>query len=56
MLDDEAEQMVKEFENRLRTQGMNIQMYYQFTGQSADDLKAQMKGDAEKTRTQQPGA
>ncbi len=48
MLDDEAEQMVKEFENRLRTQGMNIQMYYQFTGQSADDLKAQMKGDAEK--------
>lgn len=50
MLDDEAEQMVKEFENRLRTQGMNIQMYYQFTGQSADDLKAQMKGDAEKKR------
>ncbi|SCW46585.1 trigger factor [Paenibacillus tianmuensis] len=48
MINDEAEQMVKEFENRLRTQGMNIDMYYQFTGQSADDLKGQMRADAEK--------
>ncbi|MFB6363711.1 trigger factor [Paenibacillus elgii] len=48
MINDESEQMVKEFENRLRTQGMNIDMYYQFTGQSADDLKGQMRADAEK--------
>ncbi|KPV55517.1 trigger factor [Paenibacillus sp. A3] len=48
MINDEAEQMVKEFENRLRTQGMNIDMYYQFTGQSAEDLKGQMRSDAEK--------
>ncbi|WP_159881123.1 trigger factor [Paenibacillus puerhi] len=48
MVDDESEQMVKEFENRLRTQGMNLQMYYQFSGQTAEDLKAQMAGDAEK--------
>ncbi|SDD25790.1 trigger factor [Paenibacillus sp. UNCCL117] len=48
MIDDEAEQMVKEFENRLRTQGMNLQMYYQFSGQTQEDLKAQMAGDAEK--------
>ncbi|MCZ8519123.1 MULTISPECIES: trigger factor [Paenibacillus] len=48
MITDETEQMLKEFENRLRTQGMNIDMYYQFTGQSADDLKGQMREDAEK--------
>ncbi|AFH65076.1 trigger factor [Paenibacillus mucilaginosus] len=48
MINDETEQMLKEFENRLRTQGMNIDMYYQFTGQSAEDLKGQMRGDAEK--------
>ncbi len=48
MINDEAEQMVKEFENRLRTQGMNIDMYYQFTGQNAEDLKGQMRADAEK--------
>lgn len=48
MINDEAEQMVKEFEGRLRTQGMNIEMYYQFTGQSAEDLKGQMRSDAEK--------
>lgn len=48
MINDEAEQMVKEFEARLRTQGMNIEMYYQFTGQSVEDLKGQMRADAEK--------
>ncbi|WP_281889127.1 trigger factor [Paenibacillus sp. YYML68] len=46
MVDEEIEQMIKEFENRLRSQGMNIDMYYQFTGQTADDLKAQMNNDA----------
>ncbi|MEK8131313.1 trigger factor [Paenibacillus filicis] len=48
MVDDEAEQMVKEFENRLRSQGMNLEMYYQFSGQTSEDLKGQMAGDAEK--------
>lgn len=48
MIDDETEQMVKEFEARLRTQGMNIEMYYQFTGQNAENLKEQMAGDAAK--------
>lgn len=48
MIDNESEQMLKEFENRLRTQGMNLEMYYQFTGQSDDVLKEQMRGDAEK--------
>jgi trigger factor len=48
MIDNETLQMVKEFENRLSTQGMNIEMYYQFTGQSDETLKAQMRDDAEK--------
>ncbi|CAG7630805.1 Trigger factor [Paenibacillus solanacearum] len=48
MINDEAEQMVKEFENRLRSQGMNIDMYYQFTGQDAEALKGQMRDDAAK--------
>lgn len=48
MIEDETEQMVKEFENRLRMQGMNAEMYYQFSGQTQEDLKAQMRGDAEK--------
>ncbi|UUZ84376.1 hypothetical protein LJK88_12130 [Paenibacillus sp. P26] len=48
MIDEEAGQMVKEFENRLRMQGMNLEMYYQFTGQNNDTLKEQMRGDAEK--------
>jgi trigger factor len=48
MIDNEAAQMVKEFENRLRSQGMNLEMYSQFTGQNEDALKEQMRGDAEK--------
>jgi len=48
MVDNESAQMVKEFENRLRSQGMNLEMYFQFTGQSEEALKDQMRGDAEK--------
>jgi trigger factor len=48
MIENETAQMVKEFENRLRTQGMNIDMYYQFTGQSDELLRGQMREDAEK--------
>lgn len=48
MIESEIGQMVKDFENRLRMQGMNLEMYYQFSGQSEEMLKEQMKGDAEK--------
>ncbi|TDF97607.1 trigger factor [Paenibacillus piri] len=48
MVENESAQMVREFENRLRSQGMNLEMYFQFTGQSEDALKEQMRGDAEK--------
>jgi trigger factor len=48
MVDTEIEQMMKDFESRLRTQGMNLDLYYQFSGQNEEALKEQMKVDASK--------
>jgi trigger factor len=48
MVDSELDRMVREFEQRLQQQGMTLEMYTQFSGQSEDELKDQMKGDAEK--------
>jgi trigger factor len=48
MIDSEVDFMFDDFANRLKTQGMNLEMYYQFSGQSEADLKDQMKSDAEK--------
>lgn len=46
MADSEMEQMMKEFDQRLQMQGMNLETYFQFSGQSEEDLKEQMKTDA----------
>lgn len=48
MIETEVEQMFKDFANRLQMQGMDLNMYFQFTGQNEDVVKEQMKGDAEK--------
>jgi len=48
MIDNEVEQMLGDFANRLKMQGMNMEMYYQFSGQTEEALKDQMRGDAEK--------
>ncbi|MDQ0351179.1 trigger factor [Alkalibacillus filiformis] len=48
MVDSELDRMLQEFEQRLQMQGMTLDMYYQFSGQSEDDLKGQMKEDAAK--------
>ena len=48
MIDTELDRMVREFEQRLSQQGMNLELYYQFTGTDADKLKEQMKEDAQK--------
>ncbi|KOS24766.1 trigger factor [Bacillus anthracis] len=48
MIDTELDRMVREFEQRLSQQGMNLELYYQFTGTDADNLKEQMKEDAQK--------
>lgn len=48
MVETELNNMVKEFENRLRSQGMTLEMYYQFTNTSNESLQEQMRPDAEK--------
>jgi trigger factor len=48
MIETELEQMLKEFERRLRMQGMTLEMYFQFSGQNEAALKEQMRSDAEK--------
>lgn len=46
MIDSEIDRMVDEFEQRLETQGMNMELYYQFTGQDENALREQMKEEA----------
>lgn len=48
MIEAELDVMVKEFERRLRSQGMTLEIYFQFSGQNEGVLKEQMKEDAEK--------
>ncbi|WP_374722914.1 trigger factor [Peribacillus tepidiphilus] len=48
MIDNEVERMINEFEQRLQMQGMNLDLYYQFSGQDEEALKGQMKEEAEK--------
>jgi len=47
LIDAEVDQMLKEFENRLRSQGMTLDLYYQFSNQDENALKAQMLEDAQ---------
>lgn len=47
MVDTEINRMMQEFEQRLQTQGMNLDLYYQFSGQDEQALRAQMKEEAE---------
>ncbi|WP_027085360.1 trigger factor [Cohnella panacarvi] len=48
LINNEIDNMLKDFENRLRMQGMNLQLYFQFSGQDEAALREQMKSDAEK--------
>lgn len=48
MVHSEVNNMMRDFDNRLRQQGMNLEMFTSFSGQTVEDLRAQMKGDAEK--------
>lgn len=48
MIQSEVQNMVRDFDNRLRSQGMNLEMFLSFSGQSIEDLQEQMKADAEK--------
>lgn len=48
MVEGEVEQMLRNFEQNLSYQGLNLELYTQFTGQTVDALKEQFRGDAEK--------
>ncbi|SFS97804.1 trigger factor, partial [Paenibacillus sp. 453mf] len=48
MVNTEVRNMMRDFDNRLRQQGMNLEMFMSFSGQTEADLQNQMKGDAEK--------
>ncbi|KYG91618.1 MULTISPECIES: trigger factor [Metasolibacillus] len=47
MINSEVDRMVQEFEQRLQMQGMNLELYYQFSGQNEAALREQMTADAE---------
>ncbi|WP_066292730.1 trigger factor [Bacillus sp. FJAT-29937] len=47
MVDTEIDRMMNEFEQRLQMQGMNLDLYFQFSGQDKAALSAQMKEEAE---------
>ncbi|MBB3131791.1 trigger factor [Paenibacillus rhizosphaerae] len=48
MIDSEIQNMMRDFDNRLRNQGMNLEMFLSFSGQTTADLQEQMKEDADK--------
>jgi trigger factor len=48
MIDTEVDRMMQEFEQRLQMQGMNLELYFQFSGQDENALREQMKEEGEK--------
>ncbi|MFJ7826957.1 trigger factor [Psychrobacillus sp. NPDC096623] len=46
MITSETDRMLQEFGQRLEQQGMNLDLYYQFSGQDEEALRAQMTEDA----------
>nr|WP_263325526.1 trigger factor [Neobacillus sp. Marseille-Q6967] len=48
MITSEVNRMLQEFEQRLQMQGMNLELYFQFSGQDENALREQMKEEAAK--------
>lgn len=48
MYDNQASEMVRDFEMRLRAQGMDMNTYMQYMGMDVNDLKGMYKEEAEK--------
>src|SRR5690606_26676148 len=46
MVENEVNRMVDEFGQRLQMQGMNLDLYFQFSGQDENALREQMKEEA----------
>ncbi|MBM7691969.1 trigger factor [Peribacillus deserti] len=48
MINSEVDRMMSEFDQRLQMQGMNLEMYFQFSGQDEEALRGQMTEEAQK--------
>ena len=48
MIDEEAENFLRDYDNRLRSQGMDLKTYFKYTGMTLDDMRAQFRPMAEK--------
>ena len=47
MVNTELDRMIQEFGQRIQQQGLDLQTYYQISGQNEEQLREQMKDDAE---------
>ena len=47
MISSEVDRMMEEFEQRLQMQGMNLELYFQFSGQDEEHFARQMQDDAQ---------
>ena len=47
MINTELDRMIQEFSQRIQQQGLDLQTYYQISGQNEEQLRDQMKDDAE---------
>ena len=48
MIDDQVDEMLKEFEQQLKYQGLSLDMYCQYLQKDIDAVREELKGDAEK--------
>lgn len=48
MIDDEIHRLIHRFEDQLRMQGISLDLYYEFTKTTHEDLHKQMEGEAKK--------
>ncbi len=48
LVHEEIDEMLKQYEERLKMQGITLDQYYKFTNSKEEDLKNQMHGEAEK--------
>ncbi|MDO4393467.1 MAG: trigger factor [Bacillota bacterium] len=46
MVETEIDSMMNEFDQQLRSQGMDLEGYFKYLGQDADDFRGQLKEDA----------
>ena len=48
MFENETENFVRDFDNRLRMQGLDLNTYFKYTGLDLDAMRKQMRPDAER--------